>query len=51
MIHGHTHRPAIHYLNLEQGFKHRHFVLSDWHAQGNALYYYPDQSCRLVFFK
>ncbi len=50
MIHGHTHRPAIHYLNLGQTLPHRHIVLSDWHTQGNALYYYPDHSCRLVFF-
>jgi len=36
IIHGHTHRPSIHYLcNNEQVF--RHYVLSDWHTQANAL--------------
>lgn len=37
MIHGHTHRPAIHYLD-EQRYKAR-IVLGDWFHQGSVLHY------------
>jgi len=36
MIHGHTHRPAIHDLQLPQGPAQR-VVLGDWYAQGSVL--------------
>ena len=38
MIHGHTHRPAIHDLLL-QGQTGRRIVLGDWHDQPNFLTY------------
>ncbi|PJK00722.1 UDP-2,3-diacylglucosamine diphosphatase [Lysobacteraceae bacterium NML91-0213] len=38
MIHGHTHRPAIH--DLPDG--RRRIVLGDWYAQGSVLRAYPD---------
>lgn len=46
LIHGHTHRPALHY------FKHNHqwlkrIVLSDWHKHGNALVVTPTEQ-RLI---
>lgn len=37
MIHGHTHRPAIHKLTLEDGSAGRRIVLGDWDRQGWAL--------------
>jgi UDP-2,3-diacylglucosamine hydrolase len=36
MIHGHTHRQAIHSVALEQGVGKR-FVLGDWHRTGTVL--------------
>jgi UDP-2,3-diacylglucosamine hydrolase len=36
MIHGHTHRPAIHRYPTDQGNNVR-IVLGDWHAQGSVL--------------
>lgn len=36
LIHGHTHRPAIHDLMLE-GVAAKRFVLGDWHEQGSVL--------------
>ncbi len=39
MIHGHTHRPAIHHIDKE-GTKIR-IVLGDWHHQGSVLRYSP----------
>lgn len=36
LIHGHTHRPCIQYLSLENGLVCR-IVLSDWHQHGNVL--------------
>lgn len=50
MIHGHTHRPSIHYLDIEKTTPLRHIVLCDWHTQGNALFYTPDHLCRLSYF-
>jgi UDP-2,3-diacylglucosamine hydrolase len=38
MIHGHTHRPAIHTLDLE-GQPARRIVLGAWHEQGSVLYW------------
>lgn len=50
MIHGHTHRPSINYIEMEQKTSLRHIVLSDWHTQGNALFYTSDHLCRLSYF-
>ncbi|GAB3389276.1 UDP-2,3-diacylglucosamine diphosphatase [Lysobacter fragariae] len=36
MIHGHTHRPAIHDLAVE-GRAHQRIVLGDWYDQGSVL--------------
>jgi UDP-2,3-diacylglucosamine hydrolase len=36
LIHGHTHRPAIHDLSLPSGPAQR-IVLGDWYAQGSLL--------------
>ncbi len=36
LIHGHTHRPAIHSLNLNDGRGQR-IVLGDWYTQGSVL--------------
>ncbi|CDH44373.1 MAG: UDP-2,3-diacylglucosamine diphosphatase [Candidatus Competibacteraceae bacterium] len=37
LIHGHTHRPAIHNWSLD-GHPARRAVLGDWHQQGSVLY-------------
>ena len=36
IIHGHTHRPAIHNLNI-QNTDHQRIVLGDWYDQGSCL--------------
>ena len=36
LIHGHTHRPAIHHLDVD-GRARRRIVLGDWHAAGSVL--------------
>ncbi|TDK25085.1 UDP-2,3-diacylglucosamine diphosphatase [Luteimonas aestuarii] len=36
MIHGHTHRPAIHALDVD-GRERRRIVLGDWYEQGSVL--------------
>lgn len=36
LIHGHTHRPAVHDLTVD-GQKAQRFVLAEWHAQGSVL--------------
>lgn len=41
MIHGHTHRPAVHHLEID-GKKATRTVLSAWHEGGNALICYED---------
>jgi UDP-2,3-diacylglucosamine hydrolase len=38
MIHGHTHRPAVHELQLD-GSAAQRIVLGAWHEQGSYLYY------------
>lgn len=40
MIHGHTHRPAVHELFVD-GKPVRRIVLGDWHAQGSVLAWSP----------
>lgn len=37
LVHGHTHRPAIHKLTLADGSAGRRIVLGDWDKQGWAL--------------
>ncbi len=39
LIHGHTHRPAVHQFELG-GKPAWRYVLGDWHEQRSALYYY-----------
>jgi len=41
LVHGHTHRPAIHRLAVN-GTAARRIVLGDWHAQGSVLEWGPD---------
>lgn len=48
MIHGHTHRPAIHEFDLD-GRPARRIVLGDWYEHGSVLSYAPD-SLRLEIF-
>jgi UDP-2,3-diacylglucosamine hydrolase len=36
MVHGHTHRPAIHFLQVN-GQPARRIVLGDWYTQGSVL--------------
>ncbi|MEJ2107820.1 MAG: UDP-2,3-diacylglucosamine diphosphatase [Acidiferrobacteraceae bacterium] len=45
LIHGHTHRPAIHDLDLD-GQQAQRIVLGDWYDQGSVLVCTPD-SCEL----
>ena len=40
IIHGHTHRPAVHELRID-GIPARRIVLGDWHAQGSVLEWSP----------
>jgi UDP-2,3-diacylglucosamine hydrolase len=37
MIHGHTHRPAVHKHKLEDGSEAERIVLSDWYTTGSYL--------------
>lgn len=48
LIHGHTHRPAIHDLIINQQPAKR-IVLADWHEQGNALVYDADHQFELIY--
>ncbi|MDP5239788.1 UDP-2,3-diacylglucosamine diphosphatase [Uliginosibacterium sp. 31-16] len=41
MIHGHTHRPALHTLNVD-GRERQRWVLADWHDQATWLQAGPD---------
>lgn len=41
LIHGHTHRPAIHDLDID-GRAHRRIVLGDWYEQGSVLRAHAD---------
>ncbi len=49
MIHGHTHRPAIH-IHYENGQVYQRFVLSDWHHLGNYLVIDDTGMLQLVYF-
>ena len=41
LIHGHTHRPALHEFHLD-GMPARRFVLGDWYEQSHVLVWTPD---------
>jgi UDP-2,3-diacylglucosamine hydrolase len=43
LIHGHTHRPAVHRLDID-GAEARRIVLGDWHAAGSVLDWTPSGS-------
>lgn len=47
MIHGHTHRPAIHHLNVE-GRSCERIVLGDWHGQVGSLCRIDAEGARLL---
>jgi len=42
MIHGHTHRPAVHEVQLDDGTTARRIVLADWYDHGSYLEVTPD---------
>ncbi len=46
LIHGHTHRPNIHALEI-QGKNCKRLVLGDWYTQGSLLMCDSTQNCRL----
>ena len=41
LVHGHTHRPAVHTIDLD-GEPARRIVLGDWHTQGSVLEWRDD---------
>jgi UDP-2,3-diacylglucosamine hydrolase len=43
MIHGHTHRPAIHRYELDDGTAAERIVLADWYSKGSYLKVTADQ--------
>jgi len=47
LIHGHTHQPAIHYLQLDNKPA-WHYVLSDWHNTATALVCKPSAPPQLL---
>ena len=47
MIHGHTHRPAIHDLVVD-GVPRQRIVLGDWYEQGSVLRVYDNGHCELA---
>jgi UDP-2,3-diacylglucosamine hydrolase len=42
MIHGHTHRPAVHEVSLKDGTTARRIVLADWYDHGSYLEVTPE---------
>ncbi len=46
LIHGHTHRPAIHDFQFDS-IKMTRIVLGDWYEQGSVLYYFDNGSYEL----
>lgn len=44
LIHGHTHRPAVHRVTLVGGHVGERVVLADWRAEGEVLEVRPDGS-------
>jgi len=49
MVHGHTHRPAIHTHHVDDTTNIR-FVLGAWHNEGSVLRFYPDGRYELASF-
>ncbi len=49
MIHGHTHRPAMHTLARGNGMATR-YVLGDWHLDGAKILRCDGQGCQLVHY-
>jgi len=47
MIHGHTHRPAVHDISLNQRM-HQRIVLGDWYTQGSVLHWHSDGTFKLA---
>jgi UDP-2,3-diacylglucosamine hydrolase len=47
MIHGHTHRPAQHHLDLN-GKKYERWVLPDWYGDGGGYIVCDAASCQLI---
>jgi UDP-2,3-diacylglucosamine hydrolase len=47
MIHGHTHRPAIHYFNLDHSPA-RRMVLGAWHGKGSVLEWNASHEIKLI---
>jgi len=41
LVHGHTHRPAVHELDLD-GTPATRIVLGDWYEQGTVLHWTPE---------
>ena len=42
MIHGHTHRPAVHQHDLGNGESGERIVLADWYSKGSYLEVTPE---------
>ncbi len=49
LIHGHTHRPAVHELTIDGNLAKR-FVLDAWHSRGNVLLCVADGNIELHYF-
>ena len=47
MIHGHTHRPARHKVNIQDALYER-WVLPDWYGEGGGYIVCDAEACRLV---
>ncbi len=47
LIHGHTHRPAIHHFQAN-GIEKTRIVLGDWYKHGNVLYYFDNGNYKLI---
>jgi UDP-2,3-diacylglucosamine hydrolase len=47
IIHGHTHRPAVHHHSSD----HTRYVLGDWHSDPSYLSWQPDEGFNLVDFR
>ena len=50
LIHGHTHRPAIHDLDID-GEKAQRIVLGDWQESFGSVLYCDENGCRLELFE
>ncbi len=50
MIHGHTHRPAIHTIALDQQQSGQRIVLGAWHHEASILQYNADGTFELQSF-